>query len=95
MRAAFYATDGVLAHLAIFSPGAKLPNFRHVLEALFKAVLAFCGYQYNPKSETHPLPRQHCNDRHSPPLAVRIEDQNGGLLYAIQFLPCRTAACCC
>ncbi len=37
----------LLAHLAIFSPGANLPNWTEVLEGIPKYGMTVCGYQYN------------------------------------------------
>ncbi len=39
----------MIAHLALFSPGASLPNFVHVLERYPEAacVMTFSGYQFN------------------------------------------------
>jgi hypothetical protein len=75
------------AHLAIFTPGAKVPNFSHILEIVPKTAVVICGYQYNLRSEIHPVQRQFFNDRYFPPLPMRIEDQKGELLSTIEFLP--------
>ncbi len=75
------------AHLAIFSPGAKVPNFSHILEGVPKTTVMVTGYQYNLKGEIQPVPRQFYNDRYFPPLPMRIEDQKGELLSTIEFLP--------
>ncbi len=77
----------LVAHLAIFSPGAKLPNFSHILETVPKTAVMVTGYQYNLQGEIQPVPRQFYNDRYFPPLPMRIEDQKGELLSTIQFLP--------
>ena len=37
----------VMAHLMIFSPGAKLPNWAEVLEGAPKQAMTLTGYQYN------------------------------------------------
>jgi len=74
-------------HLAIFTPGAKVPNFSHILETLPKDAVVICGYQYNLKGEIKPVPRQFYQDRYLPPLPMRIEDQRGELLSTIEFLP--------
>ena len=77
----------LLAHLAIFSPGASLPNWAEVLEDTPKEVLTLCGYQYNLNGQLVPVPRQFYNDRYIPPRPVHIEDRGGNLLATLQFLP--------
>jgi hypothetical protein len=77
----------IVAHLAIFSPGARVPNFSHILEAVPKTAVMVTGYQYNLRGEIQPVPRQFYNDRYFPPLPMRIEDQKGELLSTIEFLP--------
>lgn len=77
----------LLAHLAIFSPGAQVPNFSHILEGVPHTAIVICGYQYNLRGEIQPVPRQFYNDRYFPPLPMRIEDQKGELLSTIEFLP--------
>jgi hypothetical protein len=77
----------LVAHLAIFSPGAKLPNFTHILDGTPQTAITISGYQYNLKGELLPVPRQFYNDRYFPPPPLRIEDQRGELLSSIQFLP--------
>jgi hypothetical protein len=77
----------LVAHLGIFSPGARVPNFSHILEAVPKTAVMVTGYQYNLRGEIQPVPRQFYNDRYFPPLPLRIEDQKGELLSTIEFLP--------
>jgi hypothetical protein len=77
----------VLAHAAIFSPGAKLPNWADVLKGVPKEVMAICGYQYNLSGQLRPVPRQFYNDRYLPPRPVYVEDKKGDLLATLQFLP--------
>jgi len=77
----------LVAHLAIFSPGAKVPNFSHILEAVPKTAVMVTGYQYNLRGEIQPVPRQFYNDRYLPSLPMRIEDRKGELLSTIEFLP--------
>ena len=77
----------LVAHLAIFSPGAKLPNFMDLLEGSSSMAVTCSGFQYNLKGELVPVPRQFYNDRYFPPRPLRIEDRNGKLLATIQFLP--------
>jgi hypothetical protein len=77
----------LVAHLAIFSPGAKVPNFSHILEVVPQTAVMVSGYQYNLRGEIQPVPRQFYNDRYFPPLPMRIEDQKGELLSTIEFLP--------
>src|SRR5260370_24006665 len=75
------------AHLAIFTPGAKVPNFSQILEIVPKTGVVICGYQYDLQGEIQPVPRQYYADRYFPPLPMRIEDQKGELLSTIEFLP--------
>lgn len=77
----------LFAHLAIFSPGAKLPNFAQILQGVPQHALTVTGYQYNLSGDLLPVPRQFYNDRYLPPLPMRIEDQKGDLLCTLQFLP--------
>ena len=57
----------VIAHLVIFSPGAKLPNWSQMKEGIVKNSIVFTGYQYNLKGELLPVPREFYNDRYFPP----------------------------
>lgn len=77
----------LVAHLVIFSPGAKVPNFSHILEGVPKTAVTLSGYQYNLGGDLVPVPRQFYNDRYLPPPPILIEDQKGQLLSTIQFLP--------
>lgn len=77
----------LLAHAAIFSPGAKLPNWAEVLEGVPKEVMTICGYQYNLSGQIRPVPREFYNDRYLPPRPVYVEDKKGNQLAALQFLP--------
>ena len=80
-------TAFLIAHLAIFSPGAKLPNWSHILDGAPRTAITISGYQYNLKGELLPVPRQFYNDRHLPPPPMRIESPKGELLSTIQFVP--------
>jgi hypothetical protein len=77
----------LMAHLMIFSPGARLPNWDKILEGTPKEGMTFTGYQYNLSGKLMPVPRQFYNDRYIPPRPFLIEDQQGNLLSTIQFLP--------
>src|SRR5574337_1211848 len=77
----------LIAHLAIFSPGARLPNWSEILAGSPKRAVTVSGYQYNLSGDLLPGPRQFYNDRYLPPPPMRIEDQQGNLLSTIQFLP--------
>lgn len=77
----------MIAHLAIFSPGASLPNWAEILTDTPKDAITLCGYQYNLRGELLPVPRQFYNDRYFPPPPLRIEDPQGNLFSTIQFLP--------
>lgn len=77
----------LIAHLMIFSPGAKLPDWSKILEDVPKEGIVFTGYQYNLSGRLMPVPRQLYNDRYIPPLPYRIEDERGDLLSTLQFIP--------
>ncbi len=77
----------IVAHLAIFSPGAKLPNFVHLLEGAPKDVLTICGYQYNLSSRLVPVPREFYNDRLLPQRPYLIQDSKGKTLSSLAFVP--------
>jgi hypothetical protein len=77
----------VIAHLAIFSPGAALPNWADILAETPKDTLVLRGYQYNLSGQLVPVPPQFYNDRYFPPPPLRLEDPQGDLLSTIQFLP--------
>jgi len=77
----------LLGHLAIFSPGANLPNWHEVLVGTPQEAIPVCGYQYNLAGRLMPVPRQYYNDRYLPPRPVRIEDEKGALLATLQFIP--------
>jgi hypothetical protein len=57
----------LLAHLMIFSPGAKLHNWAEVLDGVPKQCMTLTGYQYNVSGHLMPVPRQYYNDRYIPP----------------------------
>jgi hypothetical protein len=77
----------IIAHLAIFSPGAKVPNFAYVLEGTPNEVLTICGYQYNLSSRLVAVPREFYNDRLLPQRPYLIQDAKGKTLSSLQFLP--------
>jgi hypothetical protein len=77
----------LMAHLMIFSPSAKLPNWAQVLEGTPKEGMTLTGYQFNLSGHLMPVPRQFYNDRYIPQRPFRIEDQQGNLLSTLQFLP--------
>lgn len=77
----------LIVHLAIFSPGARLPNWSGILVGTPQQAITLSGYQYNLSGDLLPVPRQFYNDRYIPPLPMRIEDQQGNLLSTLQFLP--------
>lgn len=75
------------AHLGIFMPGAKLPDWNAILEGVTKHAVTHSGYQYNLKGEIAPVPREFYNDRYLPPRPLLIEAPNGEVLSAIEYLP--------
>lgn len=65
----------LIAHLAIFSPGAKVPPWIEILKGVSQQAVTLSGYQYNQRGELLPVPRQFYNDRYLAPLPMRIEDE--------------------
>ena len=77
----------IIVHLAIFSPGAGLPNWAEILQDAPKDAIVLSGCEYDLRGQLLPVPRQFYNDRYFPPPPLRIEDPKGSLLSTIQFLP--------
>lgn len=77
----------LFAHLAIFSPGAKLPIWAEVLRGIPMEAMVICGYQYNLKGQLLPVPRKFYNDRYLSPPPAHITAQDGTPLASLQFLP--------
>jgi len=77
----------IAGYAAIFSPGAKVPNFTLLLEGVCSNMVTLGGYQYNLAGELKPVPRQFYADRYLPPLPIRIEDRGGELLSTVEFIP--------
>jgi len=77
----------LFAHLAIFSPGAKVPNFSEVLEGVLQTAVVISGYQYDLSGNLNPVPRHVYQDRYVPAPPLRIENRQGNLLATIQFVP--------
>jgi hypothetical protein len=46
----------LIAHLVIFSPGAKLPNWSRMKDGIVKKAIVLSSYQYNLKGELLPVP---------------------------------------
>jgi hypothetical protein len=77
----------LVAHLGIFSPAAELPPWEQILEGVPQSVVTLTGFQYNLKGHLVPVPRQFYNDRYLPPRPLLIQDQQGNVLSAIQYMP--------
>jgi len=77
----------LFAHLSIFSPGAKVPNFSDVLESVPNTAVVISGYQYDLKGNLNPVPRHLYQDRYMPALPLRIEDRRDKLRATIAFVP--------
>lgn len=82
----------LIAHLEIFSPGAKVPKWLEVLQGVTSHVVTLTGYQYNQRGDLVPVQRQFYNDRYLAPRPVVIEDQKGSPLATLQFLPWQDGA---
>jgi len=76
----------LIAHLAFFQPGAKLPLWNDMLVGVSQQAVTVTGYQYNQAGELRPVPREFYNDRYLGPRPVRIE-QGGQLLATLEYLP--------
>src|SRR5260370_10167169 len=63
----------LIAHLVIFSPGARLPNWSQMKEGIVKNSIVFTGYQYNLKGDLLPVPREFYSDRYLPPPPLHRE----------------------
>ena len=77
----------LLAHLEIFSPGAKLPRWIDVLNGVTSQVVTANGYQFNLRGELVPVPREFYNDRYLGPQPFVVEGPDGTPLATLQFLP--------
>ena len=77
----------IVGYAAIFSPGAKVPDFTLLLEGVCPNIVTLGGYQYNLAGKLKPVPRQFYADRYFPPLPMRIEDGRGELLSTAEFIP--------
>jgi hypothetical protein len=77
----------VVAHLGIFSPGAKLSNYTLFLENVPKTAVVFSGYQYDLKGNLNSVPSTMYQDRMVPVTPQQITDQRGNHLASIQLVP--------
>jgi hypothetical protein len=77
----------VIAHLGIFSPGAKLSNFTELLDGVTKTAVVMSGYQYDLKGKLNPVPRNQYQDRFVPAPPFQITDRRGQHLATIQLIP--------
>ena len=77
----------VVAHLGIFSPGAKLSNFTEFLDGVPKTAVVMSGYQYDLKGNLNPVPRNQYQDRFVPAPPFQITDRRGQHLATIQLIP--------
>jgi hypothetical protein len=77
----------VTAHLGIFSPGARLPDWQAIQDGVPKEAITTWGYWGAPTDRLVPVPRHIYNDRYLPRIPLRIEDQRRQLLATIQLLP--------
>jgi hypothetical protein len=77
----------LVAHLGIFSPGAKLPRFPEILDGVPKTAVVISGYQYDLKGNLNPVPRNRYQDRFVPAPPLQITDRRGKRLATIQLVP--------
>lgn len=80
-------TSLIVGRLAVFAPKAGLMNFLALTEDIPNQALTDDGYQYNLNGDLLPVPREFYNDRLLLPAPLRIEDQDGGPLATVQFMP--------
>jgi hypothetical protein len=78
--------DLLLAHLAIFSPGAKLPDREAITKGVQNLALTQTGYQYNLSGELRPVPPEQYQGRHLPQRRFLVQDKKGAVLATLQFL---------
>jgi len=76
----------VLAHLAIFSPGASLPDREAMVQGVQNLALIQSGYHYNLAGELRPVPPEHVQGRTLPPRPFLVQDKKGETLATLQFL---------
>jgi len=77
----------ILAHLGIFSPGAKLSSFTELLDGVPKMAMVISGYQYDLKGNLSPVPRNQYQDRFVPAPPFQITDRRGRHLATLQLVP--------
>jgi hypothetical protein len=77
----------LLAHLAIFSPGAELPDREAITKGVQNLALTQSGYQYNLAGELRPVPPEQYQGRHLPQRPFLVQDKKGEVLSTLQFLP--------
>jgi hypothetical protein len=65
----------VLAHLAIFSPGAILPDREAVAQGVPNLALVQSGYHYNLAGELRPVPPEHVQGRMLPQRPFLVQDK--------------------
>jgi hypothetical protein len=76
----------IVGHLALFAPGATVPNFTNIIEGIPHDGVTVTGYQCNLSGALVPVPRQFYNDRYLAPLPFMINDRSGKLLATVQYL---------
>ena len=77
----------VAGYAAIFSLGAKVPDFTMFLDGIGPNIVTLWGYQFDLAGDLKPVPRQLYADRYLPPPPMRIEDRQGKLLSTAEFIP--------
>src|SRR5262249_27166686 len=77
----------VLAHLYLFSPGAKLPDREAIVAGVENTALTLSGYQYNLAGNLCPVPEEQYIGRHLPPRTFFIQNPRQEILSGLQFLP--------
>jgi hypothetical protein len=78
--------DLLLAHLAIFSPGAKLPDREAITKGVQNLALTQSSYEFNLAGELRPAPPEHYQGRYLPQRPFLVQDKKGEVLATLQFL---------
>jgi hypothetical protein len=77
----------LFAHLAIFSPGVKLPDREAITKGVQNLALTQSAYEFNLAGELRPAPPEHYQGRYLPQRPFLVQNKKGEVLATLQFLP--------
>jgi hypothetical protein len=77
----------LLAHLALFSPGANLPDREAITKGVQNLALTQSAYEFNLSGELRPAPPEHYQGKYLPQRPFLVQDKKGAVLATLQFLP--------